>query len=75
MRELTNVVYELNLINKEGTEITETFSHTFDSELYNHDVDGTDVMMVNFKMQDLMKEHGKDIFLLEFTIDRGGMVQ
>lgn len=71
MRKQTHVIYELNLINMEGEEFVEEFSHCFDSELYEHDIDGTDVTMVHFKMQDLKKKHG-EVFLLEFSIERGG---
>lgn len=74
MRPLTNVIYELNLINIEGSEIKETFSHDFDSEIYNSDVEGTDLMMVNFRVQDLREIYG-ELFLMEFTVDRGDVLQ
>jgi hypothetical protein len=58
----------------DGEDMTVVFSHDFDDEIYNNDIDGTDVMMVNFKMQDLKKEHGDGIFLLEFSVERGGVL-
>ncbi|MGN4822057.1 hypothetical protein [Bacillus cereus] len=48
----------------------EKFSHIFDREIYNSDVEGTDVMMINFKMQEL-KEKYNDALLLEFSVERG----
>ncbi len=69
MRPQTSVIYELNLINMEGEELTETFTKSFDSEIYNNDVDGTDSMIVNFKVQDLQRERG-GIFLLGFSVER-----
>lgn len=69
MRQNVTVTYELDFINEEGEEMTETFSHIFDSELYNEDVEGIDVMMVNFKVQDLQKKYGQ-VFLMSFSIER-----
>jgi hypothetical protein len=74
MRPQTHVTYELNLINIEGEEISEVFSHNFDSEIYDSDIEGTDVMMVNFKVGDLKEKHG-DVFLLDFSVERGGILQ
>ena len=73
MRKNITVTYELNIINKEGEEMVEVFSHVFDSELYNEDVEGIDVMMVNFKVQDLQKRYGQ-VFLMEFSIERDSTV-
>lgn len=73
MREEIQVNYELNIIGVEG-EFTEEFSHVFDSSLYNSDIEGTDFMMVNFKVQELRNTHG-DVFLLEFSVNRGGVMQ
>jgi hypothetical protein len=72
LREHVNVTYELNLINREGEEFTETFSHCFDSEIYEIDVEGTDITMVNFKVQDLKSKYG-EIFLMDFAITREGV--
>ncbi|PGA05605.1 hypothetical protein [Bacillus mycoides] len=69
MRPQIHVFYELELIGVEGT-FVEKFSHIFDREIYNSDVEGTDVMMVNFKMQEL-KEKYSDALLLEFSVERG----
>ncbi|PEA25918.1 hypothetical protein CN984_12510 [Bacillus cereus] len=69
MRPQIQVFYELELIGVDGAFI-EKFSHIFDREIYNSDVEGTDVMMVNFKMQEL-KEKYSDALLLEFSVERG----
>lgn len=70
MRPQIQVVYELTLIGISGEEFVEKFSHVFDREIYDSDVEGTDVMMVNFKMQEL-KEKYDDVLLLEFSVERG----
>lgn len=69
MRAQTHVVYELNIINEEG-EYTEVFSHDFDSEIYEEDIDGTDMMMINFEMEKLKKKYGEMTLLLEWCIER-----
>lgn len=69
MRPQIHVFYELELIGVKGT-FVEKFSHIFDREIYNSDVEGTDVMMINFKMQEL-KEKYNDALLLEFSVERG----
>ena len=71
MREEVKVFYELEIVGSVG-ELTEEFSHAFDKEIYIGDMEATDVMMVNFKMQELKEKYGNDIFLLEFSISREG---
>jgi hypothetical protein len=71
MREEIKVFYELEIVGGMG-EFTEEFTHTFDREIYIEDMEATDVMMVNFKMQELKEKYGEDIFLLEFSIGREG---
>lgn len=56
----------------EGT-FVEKFSHIFDKEIYSSDVEGTDVMMVNFKMQEISEKY-VDVLLLEFSIERGEVI-
>lgn len=65
------VTYELILADRTGEEFTESFSHSFESDIYCSDVETTDIMMVNFKMQDLKEKYG-DVVLVEFSIERGG---
>lgn len=74
MRPQTHVIYELNIITTEGEEMLVVFSHDFDSEIYNGDVEGTDAMMVNFKYQDLKEQYGDGILLLEYSVERGGVL-
>lgn len=71
VREEIKVFYELELVGSMG-EFTEEFTHTFDKEIYIEDIDATDVMMVNFKMQELKEKYGRDLFLLGFSIGREG---
>lgn len=69
MRPQVQVFYELELIGVDGT-FVEKFSYIFDREIYNSDIEGTDVMMVNFKMQEISEKYD-DVLLLEFSIERG----
>lgn len=69
MRPQIQVFYELELMGVDG-KFVEKFSRIFDRKIYDSDVEGTDVMMVNFKFQEL-KEKYDDILLLEFSVERG----
>jgi hypothetical protein len=71
LRKQINVIYELNLITGNGEEVKEEFSYQFDRELYEEDMDGTDIMTINFLMQDMKKKYGDDVFLMDFSVDRG----
>jgi hypothetical protein len=70
MRPQTHVIYELTLVDKEGEEMFYEFSRDFDDDIYNSDIDGTDIMMVNFVVQDLKNEYGEELLLMEFSVDR-----
>jgi len=66
----TQVTYELILM-VGGGEFTERFSQSFDSKIYNDDIEGTDWMVVGFKMQELKEKYGDDLMLLEMIVERG----
>jgi hypothetical protein len=73
LRPQTHVTYELDIITMDGEEMCVVFSHEFDSEIYDGDEEATDLMMVNFKMQELKEKHGDGVFLLGWSIARGGV--
>ncbi|MGH0831315.1 hypothetical protein ACQVTX_23860 [Bacillus pretiosus] len=69
MRPQIQVFYELELMGADG-KFVEKFSRIFDKEIYSSDVEGTDVMMVNFKFQEISEKYD-DVLLLEFSVERG----
>ncbi|MFJ8247320.1 hypothetical protein [Peribacillus asahii] len=68
-RPLTIVTYDLELITSEG-EVTETLEISYDSEMYDEDRDGADMMFINLKMTEMKEKYGDDVFLLGYSIGR-----
>ena len=64
------VIYTFVMENEGGKEMTFSFSYDFDEKLYYEDVEVFDNTMVNFKLQDIKMEHGKDLLLVEYFVER-----
>lgn len=73
-RPLTQVIYELEIITSDGSEVKEEFAVSYDSEFYDEDRESTDAIFVHMRMADMREKYGDDTLLLEYTIERSTQI-
>jgi hypothetical protein len=73
-RPIIRVDYEMEVIGENSKNFIADFYVMFDAELYNEDREGIDNMVVNTKFNELKDQHGNNLLLVEFSVEREDIV-
>lgn len=73
LRTEVKVTYTIIGFDKNGDTIEFSWDKVFDAQMYEEDVDGIDITMMNTKTSEYRKENG-NIMVTDFSIDRNGYV-
>lgn len=68
-RPTIKVSYELTAVGDNG-EVYESFSITYDYEMYYDDRESIDLMNIDLRIKEMSEIHGEELLLLEYSIER-----